>query len=326
MPVLAHQVIGRHLEPVPGRRADQIFDDGLVQAALDGDPAGQDEPRVRPFLVRQLLHRPADELVHIAVVVGEQDPGLGAAPVAAGIMHEAAQGIIDPRRVEERQGPRLVLLEHPGAVGDLVADLGEKRRREMLGEFRCGMGAAAELVAPFEHVRIRDLLVADADRHGRPVIAHQVIQLLEQIGPIEGRLGDGRRIGPWPLELGIGPLLHRRQGGRAIIETQFRIAEAGSFEGRRSGAGGEEMLERLALRLDGAVMERDEPLDGFLGCGDGLEGGDLIGWHVDSLLLSRASRVIHCFDEEPNRVERIQLLRARQEKRRKVPAPFPPFL
>ena len=196
----------------------------------------------------------------------------------------------------------------------------------MLGEFRRGMGAAAELVAPFEHVRIGDLLVADADLDGRAVIAHQVVQLLEQIGPIEGRLGDGRRIDPGPLELGIGPLLDRRQGGRAIIETQFRIAEAGSFEGRRGGAGGEEMLERMALRLDGAVMERDEPLDGFLGCGDGLEGGDLIGWHVDSLLMSRASRVIHCFDEEPNRVERIQLLRARQEKRRKVPAPFPPFL
>ena len=59
------------------------------------------------------------------------------------------------------------------------------------------------------------------------------------------------------------------------------------------------MLERLALRLDGAVMERDEPLDGFLGCGDGLEGGDLIGWHVDSLLLSRASRVITVSTKNP---------------------------
>jgi hypothetical protein len=51
----------------------------------------------------------------------------------------------------------------------------------------------------------------------------------------------------------------------------------------------------MALRLDGAVMELYEPLDGFFGCCDGFKAGDVIGWHVDSLLLSRASRVIHGF-------------------------------
>ena len=40
VPVPAHEVIGRHLEAVPGRGADQLRD-GLVQAALDGDAAGR---------------------------------------------------------------------------------------------------------------------------------------------------------------------------------------------------------------------------------------------------------------------------------------------
>jgi hypothetical protein len=53
-------------------------------------------------------------------------------------------------------------------------------------------------------------------------------------------------------------------------------------------------------------MKRDEPLDGFFRRGNGLEGGDVIGWHVDSLLTSRASRVIHCFWKEPNRVDRSE--------------------
>jgi hypothetical protein len=47
-------------------------------------------------------------------------------------------------------------------------------------------------------------------------------------------------------------------------------------------------------------MKRNELFDGFFRRGNGLEGGDVIGWHVDSLLMSRASRVIHRFAQQSN--------------------------
>ena len=69
------EVVGRHLEAVPGRRRDLGGDGRLVEAALDDDAAGQDEALEGPVL-GELADRPAHELVDVAVVVGEQDPGL----------------------------------------------------------------------------------------------------------------------------------------------------------------------------------------------------------------------------------------------------------
>ena len=77
-------------------------------------------------------------------------------------MHEAAERIIDARRVE--QGERPLGAEVELAVRGLVADRGQRRHGKETRELR-GVGAAAarQLVAAFDHVRVGYLLRADAD-------------------------------------------------------------------------------------------------------------------------------------------------------------------
>jgi hypothetical protein len=53
------------------------------------------------------------------------------------------------------------------------------------------MAPAGQLVAALEHVRVRDLLPADADLDGDVVIAHQIAELLQQVVLVGGGLGDG---------------------------------------------------------------------------------------------------------------------------------------
>ncbi len=70
----------------------------------------------------QLLEAPVDELVDIAVVVGQQHPRLHRAPVGAGVVDEPAQRVIDAHRVEQRERPLEAGADFERAVGDLVAD------------------------------------------------------------------------------------------------------------------------------------------------------------------------------------------------------------
>ena len=76
-------------------------------------------------------------------------------------MHEAAQRIVDPRRVE--QGERPLGAEVELAVRGLVADRGERRHGKEARELRRVGAAAGQLVAAFDHIRIGNLLRADAD-------------------------------------------------------------------------------------------------------------------------------------------------------------------
>ena len=122
LPVLAHDVIGRHLEAVPddaGRLAPPP--PPATRSASIVDIARQHQlgdARV----AAQLLQAPAHELVDIAVIVGQQHPRLHRPPVGARVMHEAPQRVIDARGVEQRERPLGVRADLELAVGDLVAD------------------------------------------------------------------------------------------------------------------------------------------------------------------------------------------------------------
>ena len=67
----------------------------------------------------------AHELVDVAVIVGQQHPALHVPPVAAGVVHEAAQRVVDAGGIEQRQRQSAAVVEIDEAVGDLVADGGE---------------------------------------------------------------------------------------------------------------------------------------------------------------------------------------------------------
>ena len=76
-------------------------------------------------------------------------------------MHEAAQRIIDARRVEQSERPLGAEVEL--AVRRLVADGGERGHGEKARELG-GVGAAArQFVAALDHVRVGNFLRADAD-------------------------------------------------------------------------------------------------------------------------------------------------------------------
>ncbi len=111
----------------------------------------------------QLLEAPADELVDIAMIVGEQHPGLHVAPVRARVMHQPAQRIIYPRGVEQSERALGAGTDFKHPVGDFVADDGERGRREMARDVGRADAAAPEFVAALEHVRVGDLLRARPD-------------------------------------------------------------------------------------------------------------------------------------------------------------------
>ena len=99
-------------------------------ARLDRHAAGKHQlPDPGPG--SQLLEAPAHELVDIAMIVGQQHPGLHRAPIRARVVHQPPQRIIDARRVEQRQRPLGAGIDVECPVGDLVADHRERRRRKM---------------------------------------------------------------------------------------------------------------------------------------------------------------------------------------------------
>ena len=153
-------MIGRHLEAVPGDgggarlRLRRAADESMT--TLPGRTTFCD---ARSGV--QLLQAPAHELVDVAVIVGQQHPGLHRPPVGAGVVDEAAQRVVDAQRVE--QGERPLGADVELAVGDLVADRRQRGGGKVARELG-GVGAAArQFVAALEHIRVGDLLRADAD-------------------------------------------------------------------------------------------------------------------------------------------------------------------
>ncbi len=261
-PVGAHAMIGGHLEPMPGDGAGPRLGLGRRDRRVDDDIARQNDLLDARSGV-QLLQAPLDELVDIAVVVGEQHPRLHRPPVGAGIVHEAAQRIIDPRRVE--QGERPLGAEVELAVRRLVADRGERGHGKKTREFG-GVGAAArQLVAALDHIRVGDLLRADADLDRGAVFADQRLELLEQIGAELGRLRHRRRVDAGFAELGEGARARERRAVRRINQAQFGIAEQGARRARGRLAFLEKALDRPVQGLSRLVIEANEPVDRLAG-------------------------------------------------------------
>ena len=221
---------------MPGRRQHGGVGHRHVVALPHDRAAGQDELGVDAVGLGQLLHRPGQEMIDVALVVGEQDPRLDGAPVGSRVVQQAAQRVVDPKRVEQGERPRFPGFEHPGAVGDLVADIGQHRRREIARQLGDREIAVDEFVAGFGDERIRDLLVADADIEGGAELLAERPQLLEQVLAEERRLRDGRRVKAGRLELRPGAAREAQGAGRLPVDAQLGIAEGAPFLRRRHDA------------------------------------------------------------------------------------------
>ena len=95
--VFGHQVISGHLMLAPGGFGHSALE--MFGLRRDRDETGEGQGRVPPAR-SNLPKAPADELVHVAGVVGEKDVVLHVLGRRAGVMFQPRQGEIHSRRVE----------------------------------------------------------------------------------------------------------------------------------------------------------------------------------------------------------------------------------
>ncbi|MCY1433257.1 hypothetical protein D9M71_492800 [compost metagenome] len=258
--VVGDQVVGRHLEAVPFHAGDDGVGLAVVHAALDDHVARQDHAH-EARVVAHALQAEVDELVDVAVVVGQQNPWLHMAPVAAGVVHQAAQGEVDPRGVEQRQRHRVGVLPLVQAVGDAVGSGRQIGAGEHSRELGGGHAGTGQLVTMLDHVGIGDVLFAGADFHPYGEVLHQRPQLLQQVFAEGCGLGNGDGVGAWHLDLGVGA------GGRGhfalaqVGHAQQRVAEHGALGGVRHHALLEVMPQRLAQGASSALVQLRQAID-----------------------------------------------------------------
>ncbi len=201
--VAGDQVIGRHLVTVPDHAGSNRRGFTVVHAFFDDHVARQYHAH-KTRIVAQLLQAMDDELVDITVVVGQQNPRLHMTPVAAGVMHQAAQGKIHPRRVEQGQRQRMGVFPVVQAVGNAIGGGRQIGAWEHSRQHGSGHAGTGQLIALLDHVRIRNVLLADPDFDGHGEVVHQRDQLFQQVLSERRRMGDGNAVGARQLHLGVG--------------------------------------------------------------------------------------------------------------------------
>ncbi len=110
--------------------------------------------------IAHLLGRPADELIHIARIVGEQHKRLEMLYRGAGVVAQARQREVGAQRVEVRQRENRVRVKQ--AVGGFIADLRQLGSRK-IARNAGAHGAVQRQIGAVNHVRVGDLLAGRAD-------------------------------------------------------------------------------------------------------------------------------------------------------------------
>jgi hypothetical protein len=187
------------------------------------------------------------------------------APVAAGVVHQAAQREVDARRVEQRQRQRIGVFPVVQAIGDVVGGGRQVGAGEHPRQLRGGDAAAGQFVALLDHVGVRDVLLADADFHGHGEVVHQWAQLLQQVATERGGLGDGDAVGAGHLDLGVGAGGLRDFALAEVGQAQFRVTKQRTLFGVRFGAVLEVALEGLAQGAGGTFVQGRQTVDGLFG-------------------------------------------------------------
>ena len=242
-----------------------------IHAAHDGAAAGEMQGLIGAFDA-ELRHAPDNELVDIAVIVGEQYPGLHVAPMGAGIMLDALQGIIHPHRIEHGQRQGVGRHVVPMAIGDFIAHQIKAGHGEMQGQFN-GLGAfAAQVIALVEDVGVGDFLEGDAHLDGGGVVLHQIGELVHEVAAEMGGLGNGCDIGAGALEFGEGARDRRLHPLRLVGHAQLGVAKTAALVGRGGLAGGKIAVKAGFQAGGGLGMELNKLVYGGLG-------GKILGRH-----------------------------------------------
>ena len=126
MPV-ADQMIGRHLRQVLRRGAggphirEVRVGRHHIPRLHEGPPAGS---------LFHLLPAPGDEAVHITLVVGKEHEPLEVLRRGRRVVLQPDEGIVDPRRGEQRQRVRDIRRRNISGVGDCIVNPRKFRHRE----------------------------------------------------------------------------------------------------------------------------------------------------------------------------------------------------
>ena len=194
MTITGLQVIRRHLVAMPHHPRRDGLGLAVVHRFFD-DHIARHHHAHKARVVAQLLKAMEDELVNIAMVVGQQNPRLHMAPVAAGVVHQAAQGEVDPRGVEQRQGQRIGVFPVVQAIGDAIGGSRQVGARKHPRQRCSGNAGAGQFITLLDHIRVRNILLTDADFYFNGEVAHQGHQLFQQVVTERGGMGDGHTVG-----------------------------------------------------------------------------------------------------------------------------------
>ncbi len=197
---------------------------GIGRVGGDHRPAGAGQAVIGAAGL-DLLGAPADELVHIAVIVGEQNIGLDVLGRGAGVVAQPGQREVHPRPVEQRQRMRRVGLVDPAAVGHLVADVRQLGGGEETGQLGGGHPIQPQAFTAVEHVGVGNFLLGQARGQHHAVVAHHQPELLDQIVAEQGRPGDAGGVDAGAVHSRERPSHPRRRALGCIGDAQFRIGE-----------------------------------------------------------------------------------------------------
>ena len=180
----ALQMIGRHLRKVA--RRFRLRPAGGARRRREDQIPRRDEARVA--VLADLLAAELDELVDVALIVGEEHEVLEMLRRGAGVVLQPRERIVDALGGEERQRARLAGCRDECAVGDRIVG----RRKVGEGEMRL-QRAQVRLRdvgdALLDHEGKRDRPAADPDMHRHLVVLQDVARSALRSSGRRGRGG-----------------------------------------------------------------------------------------------------------------------------------------
>ena len=179
--VVALEVVGRHLRQARRWRAALVA--GVGAGAPRDHVARLHEGAVRAARVLHLQLAERNELVDVELVVGEQDEVLEVLGRGAGVVAQAVQRIVHPRRGEQRQRVRIAGQHAVRAVGDAVVHGRQVGQVEHVGQALAlqRRHAAFEVVVVGQAEGKGNGLAAGADLQRRAMVGQQQAELLEVV-------------------------------------------------------------------------------------------------------------------------------------------------
>jgi hypothetical protein len=178
----------------------------------------------------------ADEFVDVELVVGEEHEVLEVLGIGSGVVAQAMQRVVDARRGEERERPRLAGARDVGAVGDAVVHRAEVGQVEQVAQQQPLLDAEAafDVVVLGKREVDRDRLHARADLERDAVVLEQEMELVEvvareQVGARQRRLVGSRSGDEAVAEARVGAR------DRVGVDADERVAGADAARGHRAG-------------------------------------------------------------------------------------------